>query len=239
VGIVALLIFLLRIIPVLNLPLNTPFHTKSKEYYLEIDKLASGRKVVFMNSYQQAAKYSFYTKKPSFSLNSIYSRKNQYDLLCIEDEFNKKPVLLVRHYKSSKFDMIKLNTGDLVYYKKIDNYPVFSKLKAQLNLKNSFLTQKNTKIDLTIENPYDYKIDFNRVDFTYQFALFFNNGKKKVLKPINLKIQQLNPKEKYTEEIEFDTNNIPKGNYQLRVVLKTDYLQYMQVGDMYQEVRVH
>jgi len=235
IGIVAMLIFLLRIIPVLNLPLKTPFHTRQKDYYLEIDQLASGRNVVFMNSYQQASKYSFYTKKESFSLNSIYSRKNHYDLLNPENEFNNKSILLVRHYKSSKFDSIKLNSGEFVYYKKIDNYPVFSKLKA--NLKFDDFSKESTKIELTLENPYNYKIDFNRTDLSYQFALFFNDGKGKIVKPIKLDIQQLSQKEKYIENIELNSHDIPKGTYQLSLVLKTDYLQYMQIGESYQIVK--
>jgi hypothetical protein len=234
IGIVALLIFLLRIIPILNLSINTPFHTKGKEYYQEIDSIANGRKVIFMNSYQQASKYSFYTKKESFSLNSIYHRKNQYDLLDTEKYFHNQPVFIVRHHKSSKFDSIKLRTGDEIYFKIIDKFPVFSKLKAEITvLNNRFFTDKPTNISIKIKNPYDYSIDFERKENLYQLSLFFINENAKTLITIDKKLPKLNTNQVFSFDTKVNLKDFPKGKYKLFISLKSGILQAQQISKFY------
>ncbi|MDG1571763.1 glycosyltransferase family 39 protein [Robiginitalea sp. M366] len=43
-------------------------------------KTADGAEVVFENSYRQASMYSFYSGRPSFSMNNDHYRKNQYSI---------------------------------------------------------------------------------------------------------------------------------------------------------------
>ena len=45
-----------------------------------------------MSSYQKAAKYSFYTGKTAFTTTEVMMRKNQYNLLNIEEEIQNKQV---------------------------------------------------------------------------------------------------------------------------------------------------
>jgi 4-amino-4-deoxy-L-arabinose transferase-like glycosyltransferase len=62
----------------------------------QIKSEANGRKVVFANSFQRPSKYAFYTGGDfSFTLNSIYYRRNQFDLWRFEDSIQSKPVLLM------------------------------------------------------------------------------------------------------------------------------------------------
>jgi hypothetical protein len=60
----------------------------------DIQQKAGALPVVFINSYQQASKYWFYGHRPSFSLNTPYYRRNNFNFWPIEDSLLGKPVFL-------------------------------------------------------------------------------------------------------------------------------------------------
>jgi hypothetical protein len=63
-----------------------------------IQEKAKGLPVVFLDSYQKASRYWFYTGQPSFSLNTPKYRRNNYNLWPVEDSFLNKPVYVVGAY---------------------------------------------------------------------------------------------------------------------------------------------
>ena len=62
--------------------------------------------VVFENSYRQAPMYAFYSGNPSFSLNNIYYRQNQYTIDNSESKVQHKKVLYASKY---------MKGGDITY----------------------------------------------------------------------------------------------------------------------------
>ena len=233
-GIVVILIFALRIIPILDLPINTPFHSHKKSYYQEIEKLAAGKDVIFMNSYQHASKYSFYTGKNSFSLNDIYGRKNQYDLLHPENYFKGKDVFLIHNWKSKSFDSLKMSTGKNLFYKEIANFPIYSKLDATLDFENTpFYKGKTKKITFKITNPYSYDINFQRADLPYQFGLYFKNESKRKAVFIQKELPLLKSKDSLLFEVDFPIKDLPVGENKLAIILKAGPLPYQKIGKSY------
>jgi hypothetical protein len=76
--ILAIRVFMmLDIDPIKGIP-KDEFHG-NKEWAKAIQKKANGRPVIFTNSYQRASKYWFYSGDPSFSLNTMRYRRNQYN----------------------------------------------------------------------------------------------------------------------------------------------------------------
>lgn len=69
-----------------------------KEMAGEIKTKAGGRQVAFMNSYQKAAEYQFYTGQSSFSLNNMAGRPDQYNLWDNESKAQGKEVMLFYNY---------------------------------------------------------------------------------------------------------------------------------------------
>jgi hypothetical protein len=55
---------------------------------------AAGRPVVFVNSYQRASQYWFYTGDTAFSLNNVYYRRNNYNFWPLESRLLGRDVLL-------------------------------------------------------------------------------------------------------------------------------------------------
>lgn len=67
----------------------------NREWTSAVATRAQGKPVVFVNSYQKPSKYMFYTGQLSYSLNSRYSRRSQYNFWDTETELWGKPVMVV------------------------------------------------------------------------------------------------------------------------------------------------
>ncbi|MBC9910654.1 ArnT family glycosyltransferase [Chitinophaga varians] len=67
----------------------------NKEWTSALATRAEGRPVVFLNSYQLPSKYMFYTGHLSYSLNSRYSRRSQYNFWDTETQLWGKPAMVV------------------------------------------------------------------------------------------------------------------------------------------------
>ena len=88
--------------------INTDF-SRWKEWAATVKAEANGKPVAFMNSYQKAAEYEFYTGEKSFTLNNVMGRKDQYGIWNYENEVQGKDILLV-----SNFDVDSLGTLETV-----------------------------------------------------------------------------------------------------------------------------
>jgi hypothetical protein len=67
----------------------------NKRWVENIRQHSNGSPVVFLDSYQRASKYWFYSGQPSFSLNTPYYHRNNYNFWNLEDSLRGKPVYLV------------------------------------------------------------------------------------------------------------------------------------------------
>jgi hypothetical protein len=93
-----------------------------------IQKKAKGLPVVFLDSYQKASRYWFYTGQPSFSLNTPRYRRNNYNFWPVEDSFLNKPVYVVGAYDNVFFkDSIIEPKGGLQGGMTIPHFASFSK----------------------------------------------------------------------------------------------------------------
>ncbi len=63
-----------------------------------VQQEAKGRSVVFMNSYQKACKYTFYTGQPALSLNNVMGHKDHFNLSDDETALLDKPIYFYSHY---------------------------------------------------------------------------------------------------------------------------------------------
>lgn len=66
----------------------------NKQWAAALKEQAEGKPVVFMNSYQLPSKYMFYSGDISYSVNSRYARRSQYNYWHTEEQLWGKPVML-------------------------------------------------------------------------------------------------------------------------------------------------
>ena len=130
----------------------------------EIDSIADGRQVVFVNSFQRPSKYTYYTKgKFATSLNNINYRKNQFDIWPFEDSVQHKRVLLVQ--SRTPDDTLYSIVGEVYPYEIIDEFVSYHDLEISPSQKKiSAAAEECVKLFISIENTRPEEILFARGD---------------------------------------------------------------------------
>lgn len=156
------IVIVLRIYLVVDL--FPQFESASKQFHRkdtwvrQIGEVAGDRPVIFRNKFQFPSIYWFYTGKPAFTRNSMFYRRNQYDVWDMERRLQGKPVLLTGYSSDPGIDTLETVHG-YVYYYEIDRYCSFNNLRVSL-LSEIHAAVSGDTIDLSlrIENPNEYPL---------------------------------------------------------------------------------
>lgn len=126
-----------------------------------IKETAGGRKVAFLNKYQFAAKYTFYTGDFSCTVNDVFARKNQYTLWEFEDSLTGQPVML---YGSPEPDGTLPSPVNREFgYSFIENYQPLNRLTLETTLLSQDVKAGDTlSIRCRICNPVSYSFCFSQ-----------------------------------------------------------------------------
>ena len=231
----SLLLFSARLLIALQLPIASEFQKEKNTFFESISTIAGDRKVVFLNSYQRASKFNYYTKKQAVSVNTAKSRQNQFDLWDFESESYNKPVLLVKKKGAALFDSIQTSSGAWIFYREIERFPRFNATTGHLKNKTPlvFYLDKPGKTNVTIQNPTSFVLNFQRKDFPYTLSFLLTKNKTHYKIPLHYK----NPNkilEKTTEELSVGWNlkkkKIPKGDYALHIILGSENLYEQKIS---------
>ena len=224
--------------------LKKEFHNK-KQWVRDIEKLADNKPVVFTNSYQRAAVYTFYTGKFAYTLDNLNYRKTQYDLWNFEEQLNRKDVLYVPHYFSDyyKTHLTRqiLTNGDSIFTKVFKDFQSLQRECVILeNKEYAFSTTGINTIHLKIFNPYPYAIDFKHEELPILFQLaFLSKGKMetRVLElPESLGI--LNARDTIQADCNFTVGNLSTGLYKIGICSRTGIL-YDTFSSNFREARIN
>jgi hypothetical protein len=113
-----------------NLKIKNPFSDPG-DWIASTSQLAGDRPVAFINSYQKASLYTFYSGKPAFSLNNVAGRKNQFDVWGDESSYRGQEVIIVPNYAGSGYDTIP-ETNPVMQYKPAHNFQSYSTIQFQI-----------------------------------------------------------------------------------------------------------
>ncbi|MEK6153267.1 glycosyltransferase family 39 protein [Flavobacteriaceae bacterium 3-367] len=142
--------------------------------------------VVFENSYRQAPMYTFYTGNPSFSLNNIYYRKNQFDIDDSESKIQHQKVVYISRY---------LKNGDISYHDPkgvlhwgvyMENFESFRKLQCYMEDVPVSVDQPQP-LGVKLYNPYAFGIALEKL----KFSVAYLNDYKQVKEVLPLKMEAL------------------------------------------------
>lgn len=125
--------------------LHVPSETQHwKQWAQTIAADAGSLPVVFFSNYSKAAKYSFYSGNKSFSLTEVMMRKNQYNLLPIEEELQNERVyvcsfwgfhpthaIYCKHFETPATNFDGCVTDSFLSWIKVEIEPQLYKYKAQ------------------------------------------------------------------------------------------------------------
>ena len=224
--------------------LKNGYHNNKKRA-MDISKIAGDRPVVFTNSYQDAAEYTFYTGKFAHTLNNLNYRKTQYDLWDFEEKIHGKEVLYVPHfltdYIKENFTKHILSTGDSVYVK---IYEDFQSLQRECVIPGeksyTFSISKTNNIHMQIFNPYPFQINLNNKDFPVVFQVgFFKNGRLQVNKNLLLpeSILAIVAGDTISADCNFTLEDLPTGKYKIAICSESG-IQYITINSPFKEAIV-
>ncbi len=220
-----IIIVLLRIAIVTNwlIPQKVKIFNQ-KEFAFTIDSLAQGRDVVFMDSYQNPSIFKFYSKSDAISVNSVYYRKNQYDLQDNLLEFYNKDILLITH-RGDSLANIKIFNGDTLYYRFCSNLISTSNIYIKHNIKRNQIIdpQKEHLVDIEMINPNNIFIPFFDKNFPITPHIVLIRKGRKYSLPASFKKNQISigakSKEKNSLAFTFP-ENMSNGKYHMVISLK-------------------
>ncbi len=137
--------------------------------------------VVFENSYRSAPMYAFYSGSPTYSLNNIMYRQNQYSIDDSEAKVQHQKILYVSKYTKSGDITLNWPDGTVFYGNYMDNFESFRKLRCYVAEKNIKL---NTDQELTLKvfNPYETNIPLEKI----KFGIAYLNDYKQVMETLPL-----------------------------------------------------
>jgi hypothetical protein len=156
-----------------------------KEKYEYIESVTKDLPVIFTVSYQDPSLYSFFTGKEATVISSVYTRQTQYDLWQFEKKYNNRPVFIVtnageksRVYGSGSLQFCGFET---------DSLQTVNRMKISYSMTRSeFHPGDSISLPFTMENPYNYDIDFNHHQFPVTVCLVFRKGKETIVQHVSL-----------------------------------------------------
>lgn len=211
--------------------LKKEFHNK-KQWVRDISSIAGNRPVVFTNSYQRPAVYTFYSGKFAYTLDNLSYRKTQYDLWNFEEQVHGKEVLYVPHflpdfYKKHLTKEI-LSNGDSIFVKVFKNFQSLQRECVILkDTQYEFSKTGTNSIHLKIFNPYPYMIDFKHKELPVVFQIaFIKNGIMQVKKNLELpeSIPNLSVGDTVSVDCKFRVEELPPGIYKIAICSETGIL---------------
>jgi len=152
------------------LPVDLKFHGY-RAWARDIARQAGDRPVLFIDSYQRASLYRYFTRRPATSLNTIYFRRNQFDLWAPDLAFAGKPALLVPKVADGLTIAHRSTDGKTYYLRKLD--PFVPALRIRVNpdlpVNPAWMPGDTVTLAMEVSNPYGIEIPLHDPDWPLMF----------------------------------------------------------------------
>ena len=193
------------------IPTKLDFHG-NKQWTLKVKKLTKNSEKLFVNSFQNASIYWFYTKEKSHYQKNYLGRKNQYGFIPGNDIFSSDSIAYITRI-SKEYSEIKMKSSgkDSIFISYLKDYkPLFD---LEINFKNSTTIEFNTTMkksyDVVIKNPYSFDINIEDIEVHVAFQNKKGNEKYSIPAKINSSTIKALSQQNLTLELESSLiNNI-------------------------------
>ena len=186
------------------IPVKLDFHG-NKQWTLEVESLTKNSEKLFVNSFQNASIYWFYTKEKSHYQKNYLGRKNQYGYIPGNDVFSSDSIAYITRI-SKEYSEIKMKSSgkDSIFISFLKDYkPLFD---LEINFENSTNIEFNTSMiksyTIIINNPYTF--DINTKDIEVQIAFQNKKGNEKYSIPTKINSTTIEALSKQTLSLELE-----------------------------------
>ncbi|MBO9636132.1 MAG: glycosyltransferase family 39 protein [Chitinophagaceae bacterium] len=183
-----------------------------------VKKEAGALPVIFTNSYQRASKYWFYAQSPTYSLNGVDYRRNNYNFWPVEDAMIGKKVMVVSRIHPSldtACEHLIPNTDSLVSYV-VEKFYAFSRVmitdKTEPVLQNGMFSGS-----FNIQSPENYLAIYRRLqkDEAGLVVSFFTDKKPPIYIPIPFSMSEV---DSVTRQLSINVPvSLPSDKYLARI----------------------
>jgi hypothetical protein len=165
----------------------------NKVWAEKLEQESGGLPMVFLNTYQRASKYWFYKKERSFSLNTPFYRRNNFNLWSLEDSLIGKPAYLSVPETDTYFkNFFRKQHWNYPRSNTVNNYFSFSRIFFR-NIKVRVKSPKEVYIDAVLTTPPRYLEYFQRTPYmrTLVWLAIYENGDVKELVNTGTTVQEI------------------------------------------------
>ena len=142
----------------------------------DLQDKTSSKPLVFVNSYQNASVYRFYTGIETHSFGIPRGRKSQYSMLDTESRMQKKDIFAVGKQLTERSFLVK-KADDSLYGYEINPFRSFQGIKCLIE--EELLEVRSgqlVRVPFKLINPYDHSVPLDNAEF---FGVF--QGEKKIV----------------------------------------------------------
>jgi hypothetical protein len=221
----------LRLSITLPSPALVEFQREGRPFFEAVKATAADKKVVFVNSYRRAAKYTFYTGDPAHSSNTVWYRKTHYDITPYAEQFHNEAVWLVGDYPSPFFDSIHVDNGEAFLAAEIPGFPVFTRVHAEdIELPGIISNGEDITIGFALANLHPYDLALDDRDMPVQVSWMLSDGDRKIYIPLEIGLQTLPAGETLLVRSAVPIRQMPPGKYDSCITMKAGHLYHHSIS---------
>jgi len=153
--------------------------------YKAIESEAKDLPVVFTGAFQRPSLYTFFTGRESIAISSLYSRQTQFDIWQFEKKYHNKPAFICINprWNSQIYSSDSLQFGGF----RTDSLQTVNRIRIYFNLnENTLQAGDSVNLSFSMQNPYDYDIDFGHNKFPVELCMVFLKDKKVSVHKVSL-----------------------------------------------------
>ena len=219
------------------IPVKLDFHG-NKQWTLKVKELTKGSDKLFINSFQNASIYWFYTKEKTHYQKNYLGRKNQYGFIPNNDVYISDSIAYITRI-SKEYSTIKMKSSgkDSIFISFINDYKSFFDIEIDfVNSSNIVFNKKKKKLyDVIVKNPYKFDINLNDIEVLVAFQNNKGNEKYSIPSKINTSIIKASSEEIFSLELDgsliYDINEFSTVGIGIKTSQKMDLVKVSSLNN--------
>lgn len=218
-------------------PVKLDFHG-NKQWTLKVKELTKGSDKLFINSFQNASIYWFYTKEKTHYQKNYLGRKNQYGFIPNNDVYTSDSIAYITRI-SKEYSTIKMKSSgkDSIFISFINDYKSFFDIEIDFVNSSNIVFNTSTKkmYDVIVKNPYKFDINLNDIEVLVAFQNNKGNEKYSIPSKINTSIIKASSEEIFSLELDgsliYDINEFSTVGIGIKTSQKMDLVKVSSLNN--------
>ena len=219
------------------IPVKLDFHG-NKQWTLKVKEFTKGSDKLFINSFQNASIYWFYTKEKTHYQKNYLGRKNQYGFIQNNDVYTSDSIAYITRI-SKEYSTIKMKSSgkDSIFISFINDYKSFFDIEIDFVNSSNIVFNTSTKkmYDVIVKNPYKFDINLNDIEVLVAFQNNKGNEKYSITSKINTSIIKASSEEMFSLELDgsliYDINEFSTVGIGIKTSQKMDLVKVSSLNN--------